>query len=324
MKRRVDGAGEPLTPHLGGDVGLPWGWRERWPLLAAIAVEGVAAAFLVVLQLRAQAERPPGGRYPSPFFHIMATIDWAGAVAGCVLLAAACLLPPPRWIDRLVDWLGRRAVLVAVAAAAAIAGMSLVVQQAYPLTMDEYAPSFQAEVFARGRLTGQWPPELTQLLAPPGAYFLLVSTVTGQTCSGYWPGHAALLAPFPFVGLPWALTPVLSGCCVVLFAQLAGRLFGLRAAGWAVLFALASPVFAAYGMSFYAMTAHCTLNMLYAWLLTDPTRRRVAAAGLLGGLGLVLHNPFPHFAFSLPWLAWLAARRDRWATLPLIGVCYAA
>lgn len=328
MKRRGDGPGEPLTPHRDGGrdavVRGPRRWRDRAPLLAAIVVQALVAAYLVALKLQADAQLPPGGRYPSPFYHIMATIDWACVVPGCVLLGVACLLPPQRWIDGLVDWMGRRVRLVAVATAVAVAGMSLGVQQAYPLTMDEYAPSFQAEVFARGRLAGQWPPELTRLLAPPGASFLLVSTVTGQTCSGYWPGHAALLSPFAFLGIPWALNAVLSGCCIVLLADLARRAFGERAAGWAVLFALASPVFAAYGMSFYAMTAHCTLNLLYAWLLMAPTPKRVAGAGLLGGFGLVLHNPFPHFAFSLPWLAWLAMRRDRWTTLPLIGLCYAA
>jgi hypothetical protein len=38
----------------------------------------------------------------------------------------------------------------------------------------------------------------------------------------------------------------------------------------------------------------------------------------------VLHNPFPHFIFSLPWLGWLGLRADRWTRLPLIGLCYAA
>ena len=51
---------------------------------------------------------------------------------------------------------------------------------------------------------------------------------------------------------------------------------------------------------------------------------RVAGAGLVGGFALTLHNPFPHFIFSLPWLGWLGLRPDRWTRLPLIACCYAA
>ena len=50
---------------------------------------------------------------------------------------------------------------------------------------------------------------------------------------------------------------------------------------------------------------------------------RVAGAGLVGGFALALHNPFPHFLFSLPWLGWLTLRRDRWTRLPVIALCYA-
>jgi hypothetical protein len=72
------------------------------------------------------------------------------------------------------------------------------------------------------------------------------------------------------------------------------------------------------------MTSHLTLNLLYAFLLLSPTLPRVAAAGAVGGFALILHNPFPHLVFALPWLGWLAARPDRWTRLPLIGLCYAA
>jgi hypothetical protein len=117
---------------------------------------------------------------------------------------------------------------------------------------------------------------------------------------------------------------VLASCAILLLAAIVRRSFGERAVGWAVLFTLASPVFAAYGISFYAMMAHLTLNLLYAWLLLSPTVPRVAGAGLVGGFALALHNPFPHFVFALPWLGWLTLQRDRWTRLPVIALCYAA
>lgn len=300
--------------------------RDGWPILAALAVQGSVAAYLCFLKLIADAQLPPGQKYSSIFYHLLATVDWPGALLGFVFLVAAFLLPPQRWIDDLTAWLGRQVRLVAVGVAVALMALSVVAHQAYPLTMDEYAPTFQSQVFARGRLTAQWPAEITPLLVAPQnvGWFLAVSKSTGQACSEYWPGHAILMTPFTFLGIPWALNPVLSGCAILLVAAVARRAFGERAAGWAVLFTLTSPVFAAYGISFYAMTSHLTLNLLFGLLLLTPTLARVAGAGLVGGFALALHNPFPHLVFALPWLGWLAVRPDRWTRLPLIGLCYAA
>ncbi len=300
--------------------------RDCWPILAALAVQGSVAAYLCFLKLIADAQLPPGQKYSSIFYHLLATVDWPGALLGFVFLVAAFLLPPQRWIDDLTAWLGRNVRMVAVGVAVALMALSVVAHQAYPLTMDEYAPTFQSQVFARGRLTAQWPAEITPLLVAPQnvGWFLAVSKSTGQACSEYWPGHAILMTPFTFLGIPWAFNPVLSGCAILLVAAVSRRAFGERAGGWAVLFTLASPVFAAYGISFYAMTSHLTLNLLYGLLLLTPTLSRVAGAGLVGGFALALHNPFPHFVFSLPWLGWLAVRPDRWTRLPLIGLCYAA
>lgn len=300
-------------------------WRDRAPLWVALAVQIFVAAWLCSYKLLALKQLVAGGRYMFVFRHLLATVDWAGALLGAIFLAAASFLPPQRWVDDLADWLGRNVKLVAAAVAVGFSALTLTAHHAYPLTMDEYAPYFQAQVFSRGHLAGQWPAELAPLLISPGheSNFIAVSKL-GQAHSKYWPGHALLMTPFMALGIPWACNPVLSAGAILLFAAVARQSFGERAAGWAVLFALASPVFAAYGISFYAMTSHLALNLLYAFLLLSPTLARVAAAGCVGGFALVLHNPFPHFVFCLPWLGWLAARPDRWTRLPLIGLCYAA
>ena len=301
-------------------------FRDRGPIVAAVAVQALVAIYLCHLKRVSVLDPPPGGKYFVIFYHLLATLDWVGALLGLVFLIGAFLLPPQRWVDDVAGWLGRNVRLVAAGVAVGLAGMSIVAHQAYPLTMDEYAPFFQSQVFARGRLAGQWPAQLSPLLVSPVyvGIFLEMSRVTGQACSCYWPGHAMLLTPFTFLGIPWALNPVLSGCAILLLAAVVRRSFGERAVGWAVLFTLASPVFAAYGISFYAMMPHLTLNLLYAWLLLSPTLPRVAGAGLVGGFALALHNPFPHFVFALPWLGWLTLRRDRWTRLPVIALCYAA
>ena len=302
-----------------------WRW-DRGPIVAVFALQVLVAVYLCYLKRISVLDLSPGGKYLAVFYHLLATVDWVGAVLGLVFLIVAFLLPPQRWVDDVAGWLGRNVRLVAVAVAVALACLSIVAHQAYPLTMDEYAPFFQSQVFARGRLAAQWPPQLAPLLVSPvnAEMFLEMSRVTGQACSAYWPGHAILLTPFTLLGIPWALNPVLSGCAILLLAAIVRRSFGDRAVGWALLFTLASPVFAAYGISFYAMMAHLTFNLLYAWLLLSPTLPRVAGAGLVGGFALALHNPFPHFVFALPWLGWLAIRRDRWTRLPVIALCYAA
>jgi hypothetical protein len=301
-------------------------YRDLWPIVAAVGVQGVVAAYLCRHKLLADVQLAPGEKYPVIFHHLLATVDWVGALLGLVFLVAAFVLPPQRWIDGVTAWLGRNVRMVAVGVTVALAAMSVVAHHAYPLTMDEYAPAFQSQVFARGRLTAQWPPEIAPLLVAPQniGWFIALSKGTGEACSEYWPGHALLMTPFTFLGIPWACNPVLSGVAIVLLAAVARRAFGDQAAGWAVLFALGSPVFAAYGISFYSMASHLTLNLLYAWLLLSPTVPRVAGAGLVGGFALTLHNPFPHLLFSLPWLGWLGLRADRWTRLPLIGLCYAA
>ena len=301
--------------------------RRVWRGL--FAVQGFVAAYLVYLRLRAIAQGiGHGDHYHAPFYHLLAVVDWVGGVMSLAALLAAVLLPPPAWIDRLVFWLGRRRVIVACGIAIVLAVMSITIHQAYPFTMDEYAPAFQAQIFATGRLVAGWPPGLTPILVSPGfrsnGAFLDVSTVTGQACSDYAPGHAMLLTPLTWLGMPWAYNAVLAGVSLLLMATIAEKLFGPQAAGWSMLLAIASPVYAAYGMSFYAMMSHCTLNLLYVWLLLSPTLPRVAGAGLVGGFALVLHNPFPHTVFALPWILWLAMSQGRLWRLAVIGCCYAA
>jgi len=75
-------------------------------------------------------------------------------------------------------------------------------------------------------------------------------------------------------------------------------------------------------MSYYSMTAHALANAAFALLLLEPTVRRCFAAGLIGSIALVLHNPLPHTLFALPWLIWLLAKSDRMRLLPAILAGY--
>ncbi len=190
---------------------------------------------------------------------------------------------------------------------------ALYVYRAYPLSMDEYAALFQAQVFAAGRLAGRFPPDLLDALLPrfPPGYFLTASRATGEVSSTYWPGFALVLAPFAWLDIPWAVNPAISALALPVVHRLAASVSGSReAAGWAVLLTLASPVFIVSAMSYYSMPAHLLCSALYALLLLKPTAPRALLAGLIGSIALVLHNPVPHLLFAAAFVIWLLFRRS--------------
>lgn len=186
------------------------------------------------------------------------------------------------------------------------------IYHAHPLSMDEYAAWFQSEVFAEGRLTGQFPVALMDRLIEPQFqnYFLVVNRETGQVASAYWPGFSLMMAPFSALGVPWLCNPVLSGLSLLLLWQLAGTLFGdKQSQGWVLLFTCASPAFLVNGMSFYSMPAHLLLNLVFVWLVLRGGTSGYLLAGMTGGWALSLHQPIPHLLFAFPWLVWLVWRR---------------
>ena len=191
--------------------------------------------------------------------------------------------------------------------------------------MDEYAAYFQSRIFAAGHLSGNFPLQLIDWLVPPGFqdYFLNVSRTSGDIAETYWPGFALLLAPFTWLGIPWACNPLISALTLIVLHRIALVVFDNReAAGLALLLTIGSPEFFADGISYYSMPAHLLANSLYALLLIHPTPRRAFAAGVIGGLALSLHNPVPHILFAAPWLIWIATTPDRLRLLASLAVGY--
>ena len=91
-----------------------------------------------------------------------------------------------------------------------------VVYHDQPLSMDEYAPYFQSQLFASGHLSAHFPVDMVNLLvpAPFQNYFLSTSTSTGDVASKYWPSFALLLTPFTLLCISWACNGVLSGLTI--------------------------------------------------------------------------------------------------------------
>jgi hypothetical protein len=249
--------------------------------------------------------------------------------AGALLMLAVMPLALSRQVQTLAlevtAWCGHRPVAVA---GMTFIGLAVAAQWAYhahPLSMDEYSATFQARVFASGNWHGQLPPSLIDWLVPEGfqGHFLEVSHVRGLVASVYWPGWALILTPFAAAGVPWLANPTLGGLAVYLVHRLVFRLTtDSSAAGLAAFLTIASPAFSVNAFSFYSMNAHLVCNVAFTLLLLNPTALRALAAGFVGSLALVLHNPVPHMLYALPWILWLLFRKDRFRVLPAMVAGY--
>jgi hypothetical protein len=270
----------------------------------------------------------------APIFKFLLTTydaQTAWLALGVCIIAAAWRKPAP--ILRVVDALAAHPRAVILGCVVAFALGSLWIYHNTAVCMDEYAAVFQSKIFAAGRLYAQLPASGVDWLVVRGfnGAFLYASRETGRAIEGYWPGFALLLAPFQVLGIPWLCNPLLAALAIYLVFRITLEITrDRRAAGWAILFTLASVAFVAYAISYYSMQAHLTVNLLFAYLLLRPTPSRSFAAGLAGSLALVLHNPFPHALFAAPWLlSMLADERQRRHLGPLLlgylpGLCVGA
>jgi len=258
--------------------------------------------------------------------YFLRTQDLAGSALLIALALAAYFAPTRSTALAFVDAVSRHPWRTATITFVVLCIGTLYVEHNHPLAQDEYAALFQSRVFAAGKLTGQFPPDLIGHLIVPTYFnrFLYASFETGQVASAYWPGFALLLTPFSFVHAPWACNPLLASLALVLIGRLAVRLTGApRSGGWAMLLALGSPGFGAMAITYFSMPAHLLFNLVFAWLLLERTPRRLLAAGVVGSYALILHNPLPHTLFALPWIVSVARGADGRRNLLLLGAGYA-
>lgn len=284
--------------------------EARRVIFAGIALSASCVAYFCLLDhvLFSSAHFSPIFRF------LLTTCDQPAAWLGFIICLLAAAWNRSALILRCVDFLGRNPLQSALGLAALCAFGALVAYQNYPLSMDEYAAVFQSKIFASGEVYARLPKDLVDWLVVRGfnGEFLVASQDTGRAVAQYWPGFALLLSPFQFLGIPWACNAAISGLAVFLIYWITKEITGeSRAAGWAMLFALASGAFLAEGMSFYSMQAHLCANLLFVALLIRPSKYRALGAGLVGSLALILHNPYPHVLFALPWIAATAMQRDR-------------
>ncbi|MCY4752996.1 hypothetical protein [Pelomonas aquatica] len=255
-----------------------------------------------------------------PIFERLFTLnDHVQSLAMLAALALTLVWAAPRnAAEWLAAWMGAHPLRASTLVFAALLLGARFIYRAHPLSMDEYVPWMQAHAFAKGQGVLHYPLALLDAVVPlqfQGA-FVIVDHASGAATSGYWPGLALLLTPLVAPDLGWCLNPAFGALTLGLLHRLASDAAGdERAGGWAMLAALASPQFTVSAMSWYAMPGELALNLLYLWLLLKPRPGAAFAAGLVGGLCLVMHNPVPHALMAAPCLLWLALDRTRWARL---------
>ena len=259
------------------------------------------------------------------FLHLVREQDFWTLIPQAALLCLG-LLPPVQAAGlALARAMGRHPIRTSVAATIVLALGAKFVYHAHPLSMDEYAPYFQSQVFAQFRLAGQYPLGLVDWLVPSAfqGVFFAIARGTGEVASSYFPGMALLLTPFSALGVPWLLNPVIGGLTLIVVDRIARVLWADdERPGLAMLFTLASPAVTVNAMSFYSMPAHLLLNATFLLLLLRPGSGRLLLAGFVGSIALVLHNPVPHLLFATPFVLWLAAREGRFRALGALALGY--
>lgn len=295
---------------------------RRVPPALALLLWCALGTALVQFALARWAANPGG--FSASFWYLLNAYDTHGNLVLAAIAVLAFLLRREPAALVAVRFAGEHPWPVAGAAFMLLGAGALTAYHDYPLSMDEYAALFQAQVFASGHLSGRLPPPLQDYLIPTffQSLFFTISRASGEVASGYWPGFALLVAPFAWLGIPWAANPLIGALSLPALHRLTRELTGSKqAAGWAVLLCAASPAFVVSAISYYAMPAHLLCNLLYALLLLRATPKRALLAGLVGGLALTLHNPLPHLLFALPFIVCLAARRE-FASLGTLAAGY--
>jgi hypothetical protein len=224
-------------------------------------------------------------------------------------------LPAPL-LDR-IERIGARA--PAWGLALAILGITgagtLLVMRGIPLAMDEYAASFQAHIFAAGRITASIPEQWRALAPWMTPMFIAYKPDAHLWLASYLPVYAGMRALFVPLHAEWLVNPLLAAASVVLLDRVARRLWpgDDRRRCLALAFLVTSAQFCVMSMSGYSMAAHLCLNLLWLLFYLRDDRAGYLAAPWVGVLAMGLHNPMPHVLFVAPFLARLLIRRRvRW------------
>jgi hypothetical protein len=300
-----------------------WTWSSRlragWPVVACgltlLAFWAVGRTFLDSYVLDLGSMTIPAPRHRA-FLFVWTLLGSLAAVFLAVGLTRLLPLLPggPAGPDRRAG--GRRAfwwpLLVATAAFLSACAIRTFLLRGAPLTDDESAYRFMAQVLAGGRLWADSP--------PLKAFFDRVFMVNdGRFYAQYFVGWPALLAPGVFLGVTGYMNAMYSALTVVAIFGIVRRLASEGAARAASVIYLASPMLAVGAAT---EMAHPSCTMALAWSLYCLLRLREsftawwAHAGVAFWFGVAfLNRPTSALGIGIPilgcWLVTLARHSRR-------------
>jgi hypothetical protein len=196
-----------------------------------------------------------------------------------------------------------------------------------PVSGDDFAYLFQAELFASGKLYAEGP---LYRQAHPLQDCVLTKCLTdyqGKRFSKYPPGWSLLLAIGVALQTPWLVDPILGALVVYLFLAHVERRVGPEP-GRACGMLLVLNGFLVYYAASYRPHVAAMLGVFAAFLLFEGTESRsrgagvrlLAAGALLGGTTLVRYLDFVPLAV---WITCSLVRRRRIRHLMLFGAGFA-
>jgi hypothetical protein len=246
---------------------------------------------------------------------LFAALDW--------YLRQDAAAPAPSWLapgnEQPVVW------LTIGLAGCIVLGGAYVVQQGYPLSLDEFMADFDARIFVEGYLIAPMPAEWRSYVPALQPLFHLPVPDNAYWTSFYLPVNAMIRAAFLSVGAP-ALQGVALACIALAAVYgVARRLWPDRpdAAVVATILLASSMQFLVMAMTPYSMTAHLALNMVWLWLFLRDTPAGHVTAACVGFAACGLHQVVFHPLFAAPFLLSLVISR-RWKLATFYAVAYTA
>ncbi|MFA4904317.1 MAG: hypothetical protein WC600_16405 [Desulfobaccales bacterium] len=193
----------------------------------------------------------------------------------------------------------------------------------YPLAMDEYAPQFQAAIFAAGRLKAVVAQPWREFATSLQPIFTVYDNSSHSWHQAYLPVYAAIRALFLKLGFASVTNPFLAALSVI-FIGLAARNIWPReknAPLLAMLLLMSSSQFLITSMTGYSMPAHLLLNIVWIYCYTHKQEFLGFLLPIIGVIALGVHNPFVHALFVAPFLLRILRERT-WKFSLYVGVIY--
>jgi len=228
------------------------------------------------------------------------------------LLLSAMLLIAIRfhWFDsvRFPDYLfslkgGTRGVLLVslVVLSTCLIG-TFVIFHNFPLSMDEYMETFQARIFAAGKIKAAIPLVWQKYGLALAPIFTTYNAHDHTWISGYLPVYALLRTPFQILGVACILNPLLAASSIIVLAGVCRNLWpGNPARMWIAVIILATcSQFLVMSMTAYSMPAQLFVNLLWLYFYTARTRTASLLVPWVGFFAIGVHHPHVHLLFVAP------------------------